>query len=446
MLDLKFIRENPEKVKEGVQKKNAKVDIDALLALDAEHRKTLGELEAKRAEQKRESKKARGETPALQELKSAIQELEKKERVLKNQLDTVLRAVPNIPFDEVPVGKDESSNVVIREVGKKPNFSFAPKDYLEIARNLDIIDTETASKVSGSRFGYLKGAAALLEFAIIQYTLKTLTNREALAAIVADHKNLAGVSATPFVPVVPPVMIKPDVLKKMARLDPVEERYHITSDNLYLVGSAEHTMGPMHMDETFAEADLPKRYIGFSTSFRREAGSYGKDTKGILRVHQFDKLEMESFCLPELSRKEHEFIIACQEHLLGGLGIPYRVVEICTGDMGAPDARQIDLEAWMPGESLYRETHTADLMTDYQARRLQTRVKRENGKTEFVYMIDATAFAIGRTLIALIENYQTPDGGFRIPEALWPWVDFREVKLPPVVPTLQFLDFKKRSR
>jgi len=196
------------------------------------------------------------------------------------------------------------------------------------------------------------------------------------------------------------------------------------------VGSAEHTLGSMHMDETFAEKDLPRRYIGFSTAFRREAGSYGKDTKGILRVHQFDKLEVESFCLPELSRKEHEFIVACQEYLMQGLGIPYRVVEICTGDMGGPDARQIDLEAWMPGQNSgeYRETHTADLMGDYQARRLRTKVKRTGGKTEFVHMVDATAFAIGRTLIALIENRQTKDGGFKVPEALWPYVPFQEVK------------------
>ncbi|MDO8558537.1 MAG: serine--tRNA ligase [bacterium] len=420
MLDIKFIRENPEKVKEGVRKKNAKVDVDALLRLDADHRKLLSELEELRAEQNKKSKEAKGESAELKELKVRVQSLDKEESEKKEELDEILHTVPNLPFENVPVGPDESGNVVVREVGEKPKFDFPPKDYLVISEKLDIIDVERASQVSGSRFGYLKGRAALLEFALIQYTMKALTDKEILKGIIRENPHLEGISSEPFVPVVPPVMLKPNVFRKMARLNPgeEEERYYIQKDDLYLAGSAEHTLGPLHMDETLAEENLPKRYIGFSTSFRREAGSYGKDTKGILRVHQFDKLEMESFCLPELSRKEHEFIVACQEYLMKGLNIPYRVVEICTGDMGGPDARQIDLEAWMPGQGTYRETHTADLMTDYQARRLQTKVKRRAGSKELVHMVDATAFAIGRTLIAIIENYQTKDGEFAVPEAL----------------------------
>ena len=430
MLDIKFIRENPEKVKEAARNKRAKVDIDAALMLDTEHREVLQKLEVLRAQQNKKSKEAQGGSEELKKLKADIQGLEKQEVKLKAELERMLLLVPNIPLEMVPVGKDESENVVVREVGKKNQFDFTPKDYLTIAEKLDIIDIERASKVSGSRFGYLKREAALLEFALVQYTFRALGDASILKKIIESNSALAGIEPTPFIPVVPPVMIKPDVMRKMARLEPVEERYHIPADDLYLVGSAEHTLGSMHMDETFAEKDLPRRYIGFSTAFRREAGSYGKDTKGILRVHQFDKLEVESFCLPELSRKEHEFIVACQEYLMQGLGIPYRVVEICTGDMGGPDARQIDLEAWMPGQNSgeYRETHTADLMGDYQARRLRTKVKRTGGKTEFVHMVDATAFAIGRTLIALIENRQTKDGGFKVPEALWPYVPFQEVK------------------
>jgi seryl-tRNA synthetase len=231
-----------------------------------------------------------------------------------------------------------------------------------------------------------------------------------------------GYNAKAFVPVVPPVMIRPEVYERMDRLEPKEERYHIPSDDLYLIGSAEHTLGPLHMDETLAEKDLPIRYIGFSTSFRREAGSYGKDTRGILRVHQFDKLEMESFTVAEDSTTEQDFIVAVQEYLVRSLELPYQVVAICTGDMGKPDARQLDIETWMPGQNRYRETHTSDLMTDYQARRLGTKVKRANGKMELVHMNDATAFAIGRILIAIIENNQTADGKIRVPDVLQPYV------------------------
>src|SRR3989338_1482128 len=311
MLDIKFIRENPEKVKEAARNKRAKVDIDAALMLDTEHREVLQKLEVLRAQQNKKSKEAQGGSEELKKLKADIQGLEKQEVKLKAELERMLLLVPNIPLEMVPVGKDESEKVVVREVGKNPQFNFTPKDYLTIAGKLDIIDMERASKVSGSRFGYVKREAALLEFALVQYTFRVLGDALILKKIIENNSTLAGIEPTPFIPVVPPVMIKPDVMRKMARLEPVEERYHIPADDLYLVGSAEHTLGSMHMDETFAEKDLPRRYIGFSTAFRREAGSYGKDTKGILRVHQFDKLEVESFCLPELSRKEHEFIVAC---------------------------------------------------------------------------------------------------------------------------------------
>lgn len=427
MLDIKLIRENPAKVAEGLGKRNGSHDVEALLKLDREHRALLRELEDKRAWQKQASRQARGETPQLQELKSSIQELGRREKELAREITDVLLKFPNLPLEQVPVGKTEAGNVVLREWGTKPRFDFPPKDYLTLGQALDVIDVERAAKVSGSRFGYLKNEAAFLELALAHYAVQTLANPATIAEILARAPELGGLAAKPFRPVIPPVMLKPEVFGKMARLDPAEDRYYIPGDDLYLAGSAEHTLGPLHMDETFREAGLPVRYVGFSTCFRREAGSYGKDTKGILRVHQFDKVEMESFCLPELSGKEHEFLVACQEYLMQTLELPYRVVEICTGDMGAPDARQIDLETWLPGQGTYRETHSADLTTDYQARRLQTRVRRRDGRTELVHMADATAFAIGRTLIAILENYQTPEGGVRMPKALQAYLPFASI-------------------
>ncbi|MEX1063776.1 MAG: serine--tRNA ligase, partial [Candidatus Paceibacterota bacterium] len=335
--------------------------------------------------------------------------------------------VPNIPTEDVPVGKDESDNKVLRQVGKKPNFSFKPKEHWELGKSLDVIDNERAARVSGARFTYLKRELALLEFALIQHTLSVLTSESTLKKIIKKAK--LNVKPTPFIPVVPPVLIRPDVFQKMARLEPKEERYHIPSDDLYLIGSAEHTLGPLHMDETLLSDELPLRYLGFSTAFRREAGSYGKDTKGILRVHQFDKLEMESFSLPDRSIEEQNFFVAIQEHLVDSLGLAYQVVMICTGDMGGPDARQVDIEIWMPGQNKYRETHTADLMTDYQARRLNIKIKGKDFKSELVHMNDATAFAIGRTIIAIMENYQTEKGTVKIPKALQKYMlGIKEIK------------------
>lgn len=424
MIDFKLIRSNPELVRAGAKKKKTEVDVDLILKIDKSHREVLQKLEGLRAKQNQINKSAKGAKPGegeikvAREIKSQLDKLEIREKELKDKLDKLLLTIPNLPMDDVPEGKDEGENVVLREIGQKPVFDFEPKSYLEIAEKLDWIDTERASKVSGSRFGYLKNKAALLEFALVSYVFSILTNGEVLSSIANGVE--PNYSSKPFIPVVPPAMIKPEVFKKMARLDPgqEEERYYLPKDDLYLIGSAEHTLGPLHMDEILREEDLPLRYIGFSSSFRREAGSYGKDTKGIIRVHQFDKLEMESFTLPEDSVKEQNFIVAIQEHLMRSLGLPYRVMMICAGDMGGPDARQLDLEVWLPSENRYRETHTSDLMTDYQSRRLNTRVRRHNGELQFVHMNDATAFAIGRTIVAIIENYQQADGSVEMPEVL----------------------------
>jgi len=328
--------------------------------------------------------------------------------------------VPNIPSADTPVGNDEEDNQVIRQWGEKPQFSFEPKAHWDLGKDLGIIDSERAAEVSGSRFTYIKGDLARLQFALVQFALDTVTNEETLK-VIADEAELE-VSTKPFIPVVPPVMVKPAVLNRMARLEPREDRYYIEQDDVFLAGSAEHTLGPIHMDEIIDADQLPLRYLGYATSFRREAGSYGKDTKGILRQHQFDKMEMESFTTPEDSLREQNFFVAIQEYMMRKLNVPYQVVQICTGDMGLPDYRQIDIESWMPGQDTYRETHTSDLMTSYQPRRLNTRYKAADGKPEFVHMNDATLFAIGRTLIAIMENYQQADGSIAVPDVLKPYM------------------------
>lgn len=458
MLDIKFIRENPEKVKAGIAAKGVKdVALGRLIELDRTRRSLLAEVEKWQAEQnlnsesvaraKAEKNEAAARTllERAVEIKVEIQKLQPDLEFAQREYDELMLRVPNMPMDDVPIGKSEEDNVVIREVWygggevnireesytiaeeKEKQFvppwphDFKPRDSMDIAEKLDWIDTAHAAKVSGTRFGYLKREAALMEFGLVHLALRILTSGEEIKKIAASID--PGHSATPFIPVLPPVMIRPDVFTRMARLNDQDkdERYYLPVDDLYLVGSAEHTLGPLHMDEILAPDELPLRYVGFSTSFRREVGSYGKDTHGIFRVHQFDKVEMESFTLAEHSRNEQDFFVAIQEHLMQQLRIPYRVVMISAGDMGKPDARQIDLEAWMPGQGRYRETHTADLMTDYQARRLHTRVRRKK-ENEYAHMNDATVFAIGRTLIAIIENYQQEDGLVEVPEALKPLI------------------------
>ena len=425
MLDIAFIRKNKERVAEVAKQKKVVVDIDELLVKDGERVVLIKEIEELRSLkndlndliQKAVDETERGDIITKgKEIKGLLDEKEAAYSVVKEAYDSLMLLVPNIVSPDTPIGPDESGNKVLRQVGTIRTFDFEPKEHWELGKALGLIDTETAAKVSGARFAYLKGDLALLQFALVQYTLGVLTNETTLKTVITDA-NLS-VSSRPFVPVIPPVFVRPEVMAKMARLEPKDERYHIPSDDLYLVGSAEHTLGPIHLSQTIAEAELPIRYVGFSTAFRREAGSYGKDMKGILRLHQFDKLEMESFTIPEQAVVEQDFIVALQEYLLQGLGIPYQVVAICTGDMGKPDVRQMDIECWLPGQGKYRETHTADLMGDYQARRLETRVKRTNGETEFVHMNDATAFAVGRTIIAIMENYQEADGSIRIPKVL----------------------------
>lgn len=428
MLDIHFIRENADLVKAGAAKKKVEVDIDRLLQVDDERKVLRQQMDDRKAEQNRMSNTIQRADGAEKEklieqmrhVKEGFAELETKFNTLTEEWTKLLLAIPNLPSPDTPEGPDESGNVVVREWGDKPQFSFTPKPHWEIGEALDVIDTQKAAQISGSRFAYLKGDLVLLQFALIQLALKVLGSQESLDAI-AKEAGLE-ISTQPFIPVVPPVMMRADVMGRMARLHPIEERYYFEKDELVFVGSAEHTLGPLHMDEVIDEQRLPIRYVGYSTAFRREAGTYGKDTRGILRLHQFDKLEIETFVRPEDGYREQDFIVAIQEHLMRLLKLPYQVVAICTGDMGTPDHRQYDLNSWMPGQDTYRETHTSDYMGGYQARRLNTRVKDAEGNLSHVHMNDATVFAIGRTLIAIIENYQQEDGTVRVPEALVPYV------------------------
>ena len=427
MIDVKLLREEPERVREAVRLKNGDQKlVDEFLAADEPWRALTQEIEALRAEQKVLSEKR--DIKAAKTNKEKIKTKEEELASFEAKRRMIWLRIPNLPSEDTPVGKDEEANKVLRSVGEPRDFSaeggpasgWEPKDHVALGEALGLIDTETASKVSGARFAYIKGDLVRLEFALIQYALEILDNPKVLQSIAEGVK--PGYTGKPFMPVVPPAMIRPEVFERMARLEPKEERYHIPSDDLYLVGSAEHTLGPMHMDETIPESALPLRYVGFSTSFRREAGSYGKDMKGILRLHQFDKMEMESFTTAEDSITEQDFFVAIQEYLMWTLELPYRVVICSTGDQGDPDARHLDIETWLPGQNKYRETHSSDLTTDYQARRLGTRVRRAGGRTEFVHMNDATVFAIGRTLIAIMENYQTEDGKIEVPKALEKYV------------------------
>jgi len=434
MLDLNFIRENIDIVKKACQDKSMPVDVDLVLELDKKKRALMTEIENLKAEQNKisrmgkggdnESEKAR-QIEKAKELKDKIKQKEPELEKTDEDLKALLLKLPNIPLGDVPVGKSEDENKVIKTVGKKPVFDFDVKSHWQLAEALDLIDKERASKVTGSRFAYLKGDFVILQLAMFRFALDVLCSEKTLA-LIAKKAGLK-VSTKPFVPVLPPLMIKTAPYSAMDRLDPKEERYKIEGEDLWLQGSAEHVLGTMHMDEVLAEENFPIRYAGMATSFRKEAGTYGKDMEGIIRMHQFDKLEMESLTTAENSLQEHFFMVAIQEYLMSQLGLPYEVMLKCTFDIGKPNARGVDINVWLPGQNKYRETHTADYMTDYQARRLQTKVRRKNGKVELVHTNDATVFS-QRPLIAIMENYQQKDGSIAVPKVLQKYTGFKIIK------------------
>jgi seryl-tRNA synthetase len=423
MLDINFIRKNLELVKEGARKKHVNVDFDYLLKIDQDRRSLQDTLDKKRAEQNQATKniaEAKGAErekmiALVSETKTEIQKLEKELPPIIEEWQKLLMNVPNPPSPKMPEGKSDEDNVTIRTWGDIPKFDFEPKTHEVLGKELDILDTEKATEVSGTRFYYLKGDLVLLQFALTMFAFETLANEEIIKKVIKE-KGL-NLSSKPFVPMLPPVMIKNTVQSAIHRVFG-EQTYKIKGEkNLNLVASAEHTMAPYHMNEVLDEEDLPKRYIGYSTAFRQEAGTHGKDMKGFFRNHQFDKSEMESFTTAETGEAEQEMIVGLQEYMMQSLKIPYRVQQICTGDTGKPDYQQYDIECWLPGQGKYRETHTSDYMTDFQTRGIKSFYKTKGGEKKLLHTNDATAFA-GRPMIAIMENYQTERGEIVIPEVL----------------------------
>lgn len=425
MLDIQFIRENTQKVKDAAAAKNIAVDIDKLLELDHKRRELLQEVEKLR--------KARNETAAQMKngqpspelvaegkrIKEMLGELEAQLEPAEKEYKELLLSVPNIMEEDVPIGGSEADNKVLETVGAVPKFEFTPKSDAELGLEKDLIDKERAAKVAGSRFAYLKNDLVLLQFALVNFVMHSLTDQSVIEAIIKEN-NLS-VSPKPFIPILPPQLIKTEPYEASARLNSEEVTYKLADDELWLNASAEHSLCTMFMGENLPAEELPIRYLGYATSFRREAGTYGKDTEGIFRMHQFDKLEMESFTFAEESRAEHDFMVAVQRWLMDQLGLPYQVVLKCSADVGKPNLRGVDIETWMPAQGAYRETHTADYIGDYQTRRLKITTKRGD-KNELVHTNDATAFAMSRILKAILENNQQADGSVTIPKVLQPFM------------------------
>lgn len=407
MIDLKLLIENPEKIKKAILKKRYQGDLDAVIKMDEKRRKLMNEMESLKAEQNKIAKeipKAADKAPLLEkskELKDRLKELEPKLEKIKLDLEAEALLIPNPTLDSVPEGADESDNLVVKTVGKPRKFDFEPLDHMELGKKWDLIDTETAAEVSGTRFYYLKNELVLLEFALLQFVVQKLTSKG-------------------FAPILPPVLVKEKAMIATGFF-PADrnEIYHVNpeDDNLYLVGTSEVPLCMLHADKIVDPAKLPMRYMGFSSCFRREAGSYSKDTYGIIRVHQFDKIEMFSFCHPSKSEAEHEMILATEEEIMTELGFHYQVVNICGGDLGNPAAKKYDIEVWIPTQQKFRELTSCSNCTDYQARRANIRMRAEKG-TENIHTLNGTAVAISRTLVAIMENYQQKDGTIEIPEVL----------------------------
>lgn len=427
MIDIQFVRDNPDLVREKSKQKGYEVDVAAILQHDKTRREKIDELQTLQQRRNQIAHAVKGRPPTEQEiaegrqLKEQIAQLESVLQQTEAELAERMKAVPNMPLDFVPVGTAEDENVVVKTVGDVPQLDFTPKHDFELGEQHDLIDKERAAKIAGSRFAYLKGGLVQLQFALVQFVMQTLGDETVIKKLVEEN-NLQ-VSTKPFTPILPPAMLRTEPYAASSRLNAEEVTYKLADDDLWLNASAEHTLCTMYWKEILPEDQLPIRYLGYSTSFRREAGTYGKDEEGIFRLHQFDKLEMESFATPETGLDEHKLHIAIQEYLVQQLKLPYQFVQKCTADIGKPNAAGVDINCWFPGQGKYRETHTADYMTDYQTRDLKIRVRRQDGKVELAHTADATAFAMSRTLKAIIENYQTADGRILVPEVLRPFMD-----------------------
>ena len=398
MLDPAILKDNLEVLELNISRRNIKIDVNHLISLNEERKSLRFDAEQKRSEQKELGKKiANADESEKEELLNSASELSNKVKLLFDQVDkkddeflNLWVKIPNLISDTSPDGKSDKDNLEIRKVGKVKDIP-NPKDHLEITSELNLIDVEKASEVSGSRFAYLFGDLVKIEFNLVSWALNKLSEKG-------------------FTPTVPPVLVKENALFGTGFFpDDAEQVYEIPNDDLYLVGTSEVPLAALHSNEIINIEELPLRYAGFSTCFRREAGTYGKDTTGIFRVHQFDKVEMFSFCNPQKSEEEHEFILSVEEELLQSLEIPYRVVDVCAGDLGASAAKKFDIEAWIPSQNTYREVTSCSNTTSFQARRLNIRTK-SGGETSVLHTLNGTAIAVGRILIALIENNQTKDG------------------------------------
>lgn len=429
MIDIQIVRDQPDLVREKSKQKQVDVNTDEILSLDSSYRELLMQVEELRQQRNEISAQMKNGKPNQeliskgQEIKQQLSGLEEKLSETEVDLNKKLQAIPNIALDHVPVGETEEQNVTTKTVGEKPQFGFKPRTHWEIAEMHDLFDKERAAKVSGSRFVYLKGGLVRLQFALVNYVMETLGNEDVIKKIISEN-NLK-ISSKPFTPILPPAMLRTEPYVASARLNAAEVTYKIDGDDLWLNASAEHTLCTMYWNEILPADSLPIRYIGYSTSFRREAGTYGKDTEGIIRLHQFDKLEMEIFSDSETGLEEHKLLIAIQEFLMQSLGITYNFIQKCTADIGKPNASGVDIDAWFPGQERFIETHTADYMTDYQARDLKIRTKKED-RVELVHTNDATAFALSRILAAIVENYQNEDGSVSVPEVLQKYLEGRE--------------------
>jgi seryl-tRNA synthetase len=420
MLDLAFVREHPDLIREVARKRHAEFDLDDLLATDANLRDVRRRAEDLRAEQNRLSKQMRdvgGDQAARQQIIDAgrtiansLKELEPRERELDTHLKTMLLLVPNIPDASVPEGAGEEDNVEIKRVGTPRQFDFVPLDHVALMNGLDMLDLERAAKVAGSRSYILKGEAVFLELALMQFALYNIVRKG-------------------FMPLSVPAMAREFCFIGNGQFPRGREQtYALTDDELFLVGTAEVSITGMHSGEILREQDLPIKYVGYSPCFRREAGTYGKDTRGILRVHQFYKVEQYIICRAdhEESVRWHEELLANSEELVRALELPYRVVNISTGDLGDAKVKGYDLETWLPSEGRYRETHSDSYFHDFQARRADLRYRDAEGRVHYVHTLNNTALASTRTIIALVENHQQADGTIYVPPALRPYVGGRE--------------------
>lgn len=417
MLDLSLLKDEPDKIKAALKKKHVDLDFERLLKLDNERRSLLKTVEDMRARQNDFNKKITtlkesARKKALVDMKMLAQELSEKTKLLEEvsgNFRSLWLQVPNIPAEEVPEGASDEENKEFKTWGERKNFDFAVKGHEEIVKNLDIADIERATKVAGTKFYYLKGKGVVLEMSLMRFALDELIK--------------AG-----FTPLTPPDLVRPEMMYAAAHFPPEDDAYALEKDNLYLAGTAEVGLAGYHLNETLEEKDLPAKYCGYSACFRREAGGYGKKGSGLYRVHQFHKIEMFVFCTPKQSAQIHEDLLAIAENIMQKLELPYRVVLNCGGDLGLPQHKKYDIEAWLPATASWGETHSCSNDTDYQARRLGTKFISQEGKKEYVHTLNNTAVASPRIIIPILENYQKKDGSVAVPTVLQPYTGFKEIK------------------